>query len=174
MSSAPRLARRPDRRDAGRDARWRVVLVVGGFALLVAVLSGLGVGRGLDTGVSGVPAQATAVVLTANRSIILTGLGSLTTDTFYLAGGTYRSEWSAWGEAPEFPPCTHSIELLAVDPVNAETSLGHVSDLATLVHVPATGASSAMYVYNLKPGDYYLDVESSCGWQIALSPDASG
>ncbi len=58
---------------------------------------------------------------------------------------------------------------MAVDPANAETSLGHVTDLANLVHVPATGASYTSYVYNVKPGDYYLDVSSACGWQIALS-----
>lgn len=158
------------RRRGGRDARWRAVLVVGGVALAALVLIGLGVGRGFDARVSGPPAQATAIVRTAEEPIIISGIGSETTDPFYLAGGTYRAEWSAWGEAPEFPPCTHSVELLAVDPANAETSLGHVSDLANLVHVPATGASSASYVYNLKPGNYYLDIASACGWQIALSP----
>jgi len=59
---------------------------------------------------------------------------------------------------------------MAVDPSDAETPLGHVSDLANLVQVPATGASHASDVYNLKPGDYYLDVASACAWQIALSP----
>jgi hypothetical protein len=33
------------------------------------------------------------------------------------------------GGAAEFPPCTHSVELMAVDPVKAETPLGHVSDV---------------------------------------------
>jgi hypothetical protein len=165
MHFAPRVERR-------RDARWRGVLVIGGLVLAAVVLNG--VRGGFFGGVNSPPPQATAIVRTPDAPIILTGLGSQITDPFYLAGGTYRTIWSAWGEAPEFPRCTHSVELLAVDPVNAETSLGHVSDLATLVHVPATGASSAMYVYNLKPGDYYLDVESACGWQIALSPDASG
>ncbi len=171
MNSAPRLARR--RRggaDAGRDGQWRILLVIGGFALAVLVLAALGVGRGIDAGVSSPPPQATASVRTAEAPIILRGLGSQTTDTFYLAGGTYRSDWSAWAEAPEFPPCTHSAELMAVDPANAETSLGHVTDLAYLVHVPATGASDASYVYNVKPGGYYLDVASACGWQFALSP----
>ncbi len=169
MNPAPRPARRGSGSDAGHDAHWRVLLVIGGFALAGVVLSGVAGGRSFGAGVSAPPPQATAIVLTAQDPIIFTGVGSQTTDPFYLAGGTYRSEWSAWGEAPEFPPCTHSIELMAVDPVNGETSFGHVSDLANLVHVPATGASKSSYVYNVKPGGYYLDVSSACGWQIALS-----
>jgi hypothetical protein len=170
MNSAPRLAGRRGGRDAGRDARWRVLLVFGGFVLAAVVLTVLGLGRGFDASESSPPLQAPAVVRTADAPIILTGLRSQTTDLFYLAGGTYRSDWSAWGEAPEYPPCTHSAELMAIDPANAETSLGHVTDLAKLVHVPATGASAGSYVYNVKPGDYYLDVASACAWQIALSP----
>ena len=85
-------------------------------------------------------------------------------------GGTYRVVWSAWGPAANFPPCTHSAELIAVDPANGTTSSGHVADLAKLVQVPATGASDERYIANLKPGDYYLDIASECGWQVALSP----
>jgi len=170
MNPAPRLARRRGGRDVGREGHWRVLLVFGGLALAAVVLTGLAVGRGSDASVSGPPRQATAIVRTAEARIVLTGIGSQSTDPFYLAGGTYRSDWAAWGEAPEYPPCTHSAELMAVDPANAGTSLGHVTDLAKLVQVPATGASDAIYVYNVKPGDYYLDVASACAWQIALSP----
>ena len=170
MKSAPRPARSRDGRDAGRGAHGRVVLVIGGFALVAMVLTWVWVGRGFNAGVNAPPPQASAIVGTAEAPIIFMGMGTQTTDLFYLAGGTYRGDWSAWGEAPEFPPCTHSVELMAVDPVNAETSLGHVSDLANLVHVPATGASNSSYIYNVKPGGYYLDVNSACGWQIALSP----
>ena len=166
MNSAPRLARRPD---AGH-AHGRVALVIGGFALAAVVLTWLGLGRGFGAGVSDPPPQPTAIVPTAEVPIIFTGIGSQTTEPFYMAGGTYRTDWAAWGEAPEFPPCTHSAELMAVDPANAESPLGHVIDLANLVHVPATGASHTSYVYNVKPGDYYLDVASACGWQIAVSP----
>jgi hypothetical protein len=170
MSSAPRLARGRGGRDAGRHAHWHVRLAIGGFALAAAVFAWIGVSRGLDAGVSRPPPQPTAIVRAAEGPIIFAGLGSTTTDPFYLAGGTYRSDWAAWGEAPEFPPCTHSAELMAVDPGDAETSLGHGTNLASLVHVPATGASYTSYVYNLTPGDYYLDVASACGWQISLSP----
>ncbi|HLZ29197.1 MAG TPA: hypothetical protein VKV73_17925 [Chloroflexota bacterium] len=155
---------------AGSEALWRVGLVCGGVALAAVVLAGFGVGRGFEANPSGPPPQATASVATAAGPIVRAGVGSQTTDPFYLAGGTYGSVWSAWGEAPEFPPCTHSAKLMAVDPANAATSLGNVIDLATRVQVPATGTSNSSYVYDVKPGDYYLDVTSACAWQIAISP----
>jgi hypothetical protein len=170
MNSAPRPARRPDGRDPERGGRWRVWLVLGGFALTAVVLAGLGLGRGSDVGVTSPPRQATAVAVTMDEPVILTGVHSQTTVVFHLAGGTYRSDWSAWGPAPEYPPCTHSAELIAVETANAATSLGHVTDLVKRVHVPATGGSAARYLYDVKPGDYYLDVTSACAWQIALTP----
>lgn len=152
---------------AARPGRpWRAFLVGGGFGVAAAVLTALGLGRSIDA----TSPQATADVRITEAPIILIGVRTETTDWFHLAGGTYRTDWSAWGEAPEFPPCTHSAELMAVDPANTETSLGHVTNLANLVHVPATGASFTSFVYNVKPGDYYLDVTSACAWQIALSP----
>jgi hypothetical protein len=168
MNSAPGSARRDSGRDTGPDAHWRVWLVYGGLALTAAVFIRLEVGRGADAGVSGPPPKATPSGRTAAEPIVLAGKGTQNTSPFYLAGVTYRSVWAAWGEAAEFPPCTHSARLLAVD--SAETSLGHVFDLANHVQVPATGASQTSYVSNLKPGDYYLAVYSECAWQIALSP----
>jgi hypothetical protein len=166
MNPAPRQgASQPPPRRASRG-----VLVLGGLALAAVVLAWLGLGRGFDASVGGAPRQATAIVRADEAPIIFMGNGSQITNPFYLAGGTYRSDWAAWGERPEFPPCTHSAALMAVDPANGETSLGHVTDLAYLVHAPATGASATVYVSNLKPGEYYLDVNSACAWQIGLSP----
>lgn len=145
--------------------------MVAGFVVAAVVCIGPEVAHHFDAHPSGGPPQATPLVPTAEAAIILAGTGSQTTDPFYLAGGAYRGDWSAWGEAPEFPPCTHSAELMAVDPANGTTPRGHVADLANAVDVPATGASAAGRVYNLKAGDYYLDVASACSWQIALSPD---
>jgi hypothetical protein len=165
-------ARRPARGGSERDKPWRVPLMVGG-ALLAVVLVRLGVERDADTVVSGPPRQATATVVpTDDLPIIYAGTGSQTTEPFYLAGGTYRSHWAAWGNAPEYPPCTHSAELRAIDPANATASGGYVADLARRVSVPATGASAESYVVNLKAGDYYLYVSSACAWQIALSPNS--
>jgi len=100
---------------------------------------------------------------------MLMGMGNRKGDPFYLAGGTYRVLWSAWGPAAEFPPCTHSAELLTVNPANAGSASGHVADLAKSVQVPATGASVERYIANLKPGEYYVDIRSECGWQISLN-----
>ncbi len=114
----------------------------GGLVLAAVALTVLG--RGFSAAVSGPPPQATAVVRTADAPIILMGIGSQTTEVFYLSSGTYRSDWSAWGEAAEFPPCTHSAELMAVDPANAETSLGHVTDLAKHPHYSGCALESYM------------------------------
>ena len=142
--------------------------MIGGFAFAAVLLIRLGIDRELGGSPNDPPPQATAGVRTAEAPIIFSGVGNQTSDTFYLAGGTYRGHWAAWGPAAEYPPCTHSAALLAVD---AETSHVQVTDLAHLVDVPATGASDESYVYNVKPGDYYLDVNSACAWQIALSPN---
>jgi hypothetical protein len=107
----------------------------------------------------------------SDSPVVFAGVGSQTTDHFHLAGGTYRGLWSAWGQTPADPPCTHSVELLAVDPANGTTGTGHVTDLARLVHVPSTGQSNETYVINVKPGDYYLGVTSACAWQVAFTPN---
>ena len=146
------------------------MLAVGSFALVAVAVTGLRVRGDLNAVIHRPPAIESSFKPNAEASIILMGMGSRRGDPFYLAGGTYHVVWSAWGPAAEFPPCTHSAELLAVDPANATTSSGHVADLAKLAHVPATGASDERYVANLKPGEYYVDVTSECGWQIALSP----
>jgi hypothetical protein len=103
--------------------------------------------------------------------VIFAGVGTQTTVPFHLTGGTYKAQWSAWEKAPEYPPCTHSAELMAVDQSNATATDGHVIDLARFVHVPATGGSDETYVVNVKPGDYYFFVDSACSWQIAISPN---
>jgi hypothetical protein len=141
-----------------------------GFAVAAVLLLGVWIDRGVGPGLGGRPPQATAVVRSSEAPILISGVGNQSSARFYLAGGTYRGNWSAWGEAAEFPPCTHSAELMAVDPANAETAGGHVTDMANVVSVPATGASDERYLHNLKPGEYYLSVASACSWQIALSP----
>jgi hypothetical protein len=144
-------------------------LALGSSALVGAVLTGLRVMGDLNAVIHPAPAIESSSKSNADASIVLMGMGSRRGDPFYLAGGAYRVVWSAWGPSAEFPPCTHSAELMAVDSANATTSSGHVADLAKLVHVPATGASDERYIANLKPGDYYVDVTSECGWQIGLS-----
>ena len=148
------------------------MLALGSFALIAAVFAGVRVSGDLNAVIHRPPAIESSFKPDPGASVILTGMGSRRGDPFYLAGGTYRVVWSAWGPAAEFPPCTHSAELMAVDPANATTSSGHVADLAKLVQVPATGASAERYVANLTPGEYYLNITSECGWQIALNPSA--
>ncbi|HEY1294195.1 MAG TPA: hypothetical protein VGJ60_14055 [Chloroflexota bacterium] len=151
---------------APRTWRWllRITLCSAALATLVFVLVSRTHGSG-----GGTPLEITSP--TPEAAVVFAGVGTRITDSFHLAGGTYHSVWSAWGQTPVDPPCTHSAELLAVDPANANGASGHVADLARLVHVPSTGATNEMYLANLKPGDYYLSVESACGWQIAFNLD---
>jgi hypothetical protein len=139
-------------------------LVLAGMAVLLVVWFGRGFSPALRS-----PAQPTPDSPAPDAPVILTGVGSQTTRAFHLAGGTYHSVWSAWGQAAEFPPCTHSVELRAADPANASASNGHVTDLAKLVSVPATGASQERDIAGVRAGDYYLDVASACSWQIELT-----
>jgi len=148
--------------------RWSILLALGGCALVVAVFTRIRVSD-LYAAIHGPPAIESSFQSKANASVVFMGMGSKRVDPFHLAGGTYRVVWSAWGPAANFPPCTHSAELLAVDPANGTTSSGHVADLAKLAHVPATGASEEHFIANLKPGEYYVDVYSECGWQLAFS-----
>jgi hypothetical protein len=140
------------------------VLGLGSVVLTVVVLTWL-LNRGLHSALGGGSPQATPAAL---AQIVVSGKGTRTTERFHLTGGTYRTTWSAWGEAPEFPPCTHSAALIAVDP--SDGTPDGVTDLATRVSVPATGASNERDLANLKAGDYYLDVRSACAWKISLSP----
>jgi hypothetical protein len=160
----------PQRRRRDGNPRGHTSLVVGVVGIAAALLVGIAVIRGVGAPVSRRQPDPTATTSTSS-TIIYAGTGSQTTPPFYLAGGTYLSHWSAWGEAAEFPPCTHSAELMAVDPASTTGSGRHVADLARLAHVPATGASDQRYLTDLQPGDYYLDVNSECGWQIAITPN---
>lgn len=141
-----------------RPASRRVPLAVGGLGVAAAAVA------------LGLFIRPTADEPAANTTpIVYMGSGIQSTPSFFLAGGTYRTQWSAWERAPEYPPCTHSAELMANDPSNATTSGGHVIDLARSVQVPATGASAETYVINVKPGAYYFAVNSECAWQIVIT-----
>jgi hypothetical protein len=148
------------------------MLALGGCALVVAVFTGVRFRGDINAVIHGPPAIESSFKPNARESVILTGTGNRRSTPFYLPGGTYRAVWAAWGPSAAFPPCTHSAELLAVDPANATVSSGHVADLAKLVHVPATGASDERFIANLKAGDYYVEITSECGWQVAISPSS--
>ena len=142
-------------------------MALGGCALLAAVVLGVRVRGDLNSLIHPAPALELSARPNADATVVLMGMGSKRGNPFHLTGGTYRVLWSAWGPAAEFPPCTHSAELLSVDLANRSA---HVADLAKFAHVPATGGSEERYLADLKPGNYYIDVNSECGWQIALSP----
>ena len=163
----------PPANPAGHNtSRWFFTLALGGLAVVAVAFTGVRFSGDINALIHRPPSIEGSFKPRAEASIVLAGSGSRHGDPFYLTGGTYRFAWAAWGPAAEYPPCTHSAELMAVDPANATTSSGHVADLARLVHVPAAGTSDERYIANLKSGDYYFDVASDCGWQIAISPSS--
>jgi hypothetical protein len=95
------------------------------------------------------------------ESIVFNGLHATTTQAFFLPGGSYRATWSAWGETPNEPPCTHSVALILKE--------GR-TELVRSVQVPATGITRDIQLTDLEPGDYAFDVRSACAWSIKLSP----
>jgi hypothetical protein len=131
-----------------------------GVAVCVVALVVLLVRHNSDAEVSTV-----APTPTVDTPIVLMGLRDRVSDPFFLGGGSYRGIWSAWGETPAEPPCTHSVQLVALDPANASGSL----DLANLVQVPSTGTTAEIDLINVNPGDYYLLISSACAWQVELS-----
>jgi len=133
---------------------------MGALALAGVAIVGLLVNRALDAAMT-----AVAPVTATEQPIILMGLHGRTSDPFFLGGGSYRGTWSAWGEAPNEPPCMHEVELVAVDRADPTGSI----PLTQRVDVPYTGASGEVDMPRLEPGDYYLQVTSACAWQIELS-----
>jgi hypothetical protein len=131
---------------------WRVAL--GALALVVATVFALLVTRNFKP------------VASPAAHVVVMGLHGQTSDPFFLDGGSYRTVWSAWGESPSDPPCTHSVALMAAD---ASRDSGG-TDLASHVQVPSTGASAEIDLTDVAPGDYYFQVTSACAWQIELSP----
>jgi hypothetical protein len=141
------------------NSRWRLAL---GALLLVSVAS---FAVAISHGASSPPAAAPPPTAEAEGHIVLMGLHGRTSEPFFLDGGSYRGIWSAWGESPSDPPCTHSVALVAVDSANPSGSI----NLATRVQVPGTGVSAEVDMPNLEAGDYFFEVASACAWQIDLS-----
>jgi hypothetical protein len=139
--------------------RWR--LAIGACALAAVAVVAVLVNRGVETATSPV-----APPPNIDPGFVLMGLNGRTSDPFYLDGGSYRLLWSAWGETPGDPPCTHSVQLMPVDRANS----GGFIYLARFVDVPSTGAGAEVDMSNLAPGAYYLQINSACAWQIEVRP----
>jgi hypothetical protein len=137
---------------------WRLALIVAYAAASVVVVA-LSIGHRADNNAS------PAATPEPDAPVILMGLHGRISDPFFLGGGSYRATWSAWGEMPNEPPCTHSMALLPVDP-GAPTN--QIMELAKSVQVPYTGTTAVIDMTDVNPGDYYLQITSACAWQIEL------
>lgn len=137
--------------------------VIGGVLLISLAAAALVVSRRADSSVAPRPAAA------LDSAMVITGVESQTTTPFFLDGGSYHAIWSAWGQTPNEPPCTHSIALMSLA---ADGSAAVAQTLAKSVQVPYTGAGGQVDLTRLAAGDYYLQINSACAWQIELNPSA--
>jgi hypothetical protein len=99
----------------------------------------------------------------AQAPVTLSGKGIAKTDPFSLSAGSYEIHWQAVN--PTTAPCFHGGSLLAID------QQGFFPQTVGNEMVPAgqtnEGATNA---YNLKAGQYYLNMSSGCQWTVSILP----
>jgi hypothetical protein len=131
--------------------RWGIGLI--GLAALAVLVT-----RSCDADVKSV-----APTHGAEATIVFSGLEVGTSEPFVLEAGSYRGIWSAWGQTPADPPCTHSVALVTSDGTV-------VVEPAKSVQVRSTGETGHFDISTAESGEYVLRVRSACAWQVELSP----
>ena len=110
------------------------------------------------------PAACTVGAETGADPVEVKGSGQKASAPFHLDGGAYRAEWSMNGKAEGY-------RKIALKPTD-DTSILRVNTI--MDSLGETGGTSAeTYIYNVKPGDYYLDVRAPSGWKVTLTPIAA-
>jgi hypothetical protein len=98
----------------------------------------------------------------ANGVIELEGDGTQTSRQFHLSGGNYLLRWTATPKSPA--GCYYGGALQA-----REYPLFQRAIANEVVKGGARRAGEAR-LYALKPGDYFLNVSSSCDWNVSVIP----
>lgn len=94
--------------------------------------------------------------------LMFEGTGIRKTDLFYLDGGHYRVQWTAAARSGA-TSCSHGAWLKAVDESRRYQEL-----VANEAAQPAAG--SVTNLFNVRAGDYYFDIGSTCSWSISIQP----
>jgi hypothetical protein len=127
-------------------------------ALLALLLVSPGVARAEEPGCAPTPTGA---------PLTLTNHGGQRTRPFELAGGTYHASWS--GEV-----AAGDQDNLIVDLKRADGQRGSYDAVVNVIlgrqGQPSSGET---YLYNVKPGAYYLDVLAPARWTVTLTPIAT-
>lgn len=136
------------------------------FAALIAVLSLVTPAHAQEP-VSTDPAGCAVVGMRAFETddpcVSSLGVGARRTAPFHLDGGAYRVEWAMHKPGSSYP----SIELYAADADDP-------SRWRLIVHSPMLASNGdavdETYIYNVKPGAYYLNVDAPSYWLVRLYP----
>ena len=134
-------------------------------AILGALLAAFVLAAPLAHAQEPAPAPSCAVgAETGADPVEVKGSGQKASAPFHLDGGAYRAEWSMNGKAEGY-------RKIALKPTD-DTSILRVNTI--MDSLGETGGTSAeTYIYNVKPGDYYLDVRAPSGWKVTLTPIAA-
>jgi len=101
----------------------------------------------------------------AGAPIVVTGSGARHSAPFALDGGAYHATW----KSDKTPEAFSYIHLKSAD--------GSTPFFVDTVYTRTSGDDGARdgdtYVYNVKPGTYYLDVRLPAGWSVTLTPIAA-
>jgi hypothetical protein len=94
---------------------------------------------------------------------VLTGHGIMKTKPFTLAAGNYTVEWTA--KDTDGFGCYHGGFFQPVD--KGELLFETLGNEMVAANKTATGSTE---IYNLKGGQYYLDMSSGCAWTVTIKP----
>lgn len=109
------------------------------------------------------PAGAPSIAAVASEpSVTLSGTGALNTRPFALAGGNYTARWSA---KPNTSSCFMGARLKSA----SSAGLGQSVVGQALYNGAAQSGETQLYRV-AAGGDYYLDVDGACIWEISIAP----
>jgi hypothetical protein len=87
--------------------------------------------------------------------VVLTGDGTMKTAKFHLAAGDYLATWTTVDPKGVFGSFLKSTEVTLYEPIGVFQ------------------ASGSTYLYGIEDADYYLDVNSTSGWTVTITPVSS-
>jgi hypothetical protein len=94
----------------------------------------------------------------ASQVIRLTGKGSMNSDPFTLAGGSYKVSWAVKAAGGS---CTFSGDLWTVDPDAL---------VQPIFNLKAQDGQSGTAALGVKAGRYYIRIAGCDSWKLAISP----
>jgi hypothetical protein len=169
---------------AAQEAPWRLVQSSDGTLYVIAagtrhrivpaavpddVIAAIPEGEAWETGAMTAvapqvqPAQTQAsAAAPVDAAVTLEGSGIQKSRLFRLSGGNYWIQWTATPKSAS--GCYHGGTLQAPDQPLVHESVGNelIND-----RNPRSGETRA---YNLKPGDYFLNMSSGCDWRVTITP----